>query len=75
MQVVKKQMKWLDNLSLEQQLTTQLILQQDMTSKNYGLHAMPKEWQHLTTCRMTKIFFPRPDKKPKKLLKHGRAYM
>ena len=27
-------------LSLEQQLTTQLIPQQDMTSKNYGLHAM-----------------------------------
>ena len=31
-----------------------------------------KEWQQLTTCRMTKIFFPRPDKnKTKKLLKHG----
>ena len=35
-----------------------------------------KEWQQLTTCRMTKIFFPHPDKnKTKKLLKHGRAYM
>ena len=35
-----------------------------------------KEWQQLTTCRMTKIFFPRPDKnKMKKRLKHGRAYM
>ena len=34
------------------------------------------EWQQLTTCRMTKIFFPKPDKnKTKKLLKHGRAYM
>ena len=33
-----------------------------------------KEWQQNTTCRMTKIFFPRPDKnKTKKLLKHGRA--
>ena len=34
------------------------------------------EWQQLTTCRLTKIFFPKPDKnKTKKLLKHGRAYM
>ena len=34
------------------------------------------EWQQLSTCRMTKIFFPKPDKnKTKKLLKHGRAYM
>ena len=34
------------------------------------------EWQQLPTCRMTKIFFPKPNKiKTKKLLKHGRAYM
>ena len=34
------------------------------------------EWQQLPTCRMTKIFFPNPDKnKTKKLLKHGRAYL
>ena len=34
------------------------------------------EWQQLPTCRMTKIFFPKPDKnKTKKLLKHGRAYL
>ena len=34
------------------------------------------EWQQQPTCRMTKIFFPKPDKnKTKKLLKHGRAYM
>ena len=34
-----------------------------------------KEWQQNTTCRVTKIFFPRPDKnKTKKLLKHGRTY-
>ena len=30
------------------------------------------EWQQLTTCRMTEIFFPKPDKnKTKKILKHG----
>ena len=35
-----------------------------------------KEWQQNTTCRMTKNFFPRPDKNnTKKLIKHGKAYM
>ena len=35
-----------------------------------------REWQLLPTCRMTKIFFPKPDKnKTKKILKHGRAYL
>ena len=34
------------------------------------------EWQQLSTCRMTKIFFTKPDKsKTKNILKHGRAYM
>ena len=34
------------------------------------------EWQQLSTCRMTKIFFPKPDKNiTKKLLKRGRAYL
>ena len=39
-----------------------------------------KEWQQLTTCRMTKIFFPRPDKnKTKKTAKawkgiHAQTY-
>ena len=34
------------------------------------------EWQQLPTCRMTKNFFPKPDKnKTKKLLKHGRAHL
>ena len=51
-----------------------------MTNRHYGVHACydlwTKEWEQLTTCRMTKIFFPKPDKnKTKKLLKHGRAYM
>ena len=34
------------------------------------------EWQQLPTCRMTKIFFPKPNKnKTKKLLQHGRVYL
>ena len=35
-----------------------------------------KEWKQDTTCRMSKIFYPHPDKnKTKKLLQHGRTYM